>query len=137
MAHIVMNIHPITMTTSPNPPVRFSAPRGRTAAFWFSSLLAMLLGLGVARGQNTPQATAPASAPSQSGAAKPDVVLDEMVITGVRGSLTSAAEVKQNALQFVDSIVAQDIGKLPDNTVADALQRVPGIQVGRDNGEVN
>ena len=37
----------------------------------------------------------------------------------------------------MDSIVAEDIGKLPDNTVADALQRVPGIQVGRNIGEVS
>jgi iron complex outermembrane recepter protein len=33
--------------------------------------------------------------------------------------------------------VAEDVGKLPDNTVADALPRVPGVQVGRSNGEVN
>lgn len=65
------------------------------------------------------------------------VVLDEFVVAGVRGSLVSAQEIKQNSPQFVDSIVAQDIGKFPDNTVADALQRVPGIQVARDNGEVN
>ena len=63
-------------------------------------------------------------------------MLDEFVVSEVRGSLIQAQEVKQNSLQFVDSIVAQDIGKLPDNSVADALQRIPGIQVGRANGEV-
>lgn len=50
-------------------------------------------------------------------------------MTGVRQSLERAAEIKQNATQVVDSIVAQDIGKLPDPTTAAALQRVPGIQV--------
>lgn len=75
-------------------------------------------------------------APS-AGTPSSTVVMDEFLVTGVRGSLIEAQEIKQNAVQFVDSIVAQDIGKLPDNTVADALQRVPGIQVGRDNGEVN
>jgi TonB-dependent receptor len=65
------------------------------------------------------------------------VVLETLVVTGVRASLISAQEIKKNSVQLVDSVVAEDIGKLPDNTVADALQRVPGIQVARDNGEVN
>ncbi|MCW4463843.1 TonB-dependent receptor [Sphingomonas sp. BT-65] len=57
---------------------------------------------------------------------------EAIVITGVRQSLERAAEVKRNAVQVVDSIVATDIGKLPDPTVAAALQRVPGIQVQND-----
>src|SRR3546814_7891290 len=47
----------------------------------------------------------------------------DIVVTGVRQSLDRAAEVKRNATQVVDSIVATDIGKLPDPTVAAALQR--------------
>lgn len=60
---------------------------------------------------------------------------EDIVVTGIRGSLERAAAIKQNATQIVDSIVAQDIGKLPDATTAAALQRVPGIQVsvGRNN----
>jgi TonB-dependent receptor len=54
---------------------------------------------------------------------------EDIVVTGIRGSLERAAAIKQNATQVVDSIVAQDIGKLPDPTTAAALQRVPGIQV--------
>ena len=65
------------------------------------------------------------------------VELETLVVSGMRASLTSAQEIKKNSVQLVDSVVAEDIGKLPDNTVADALQRVPGIQVARDNGEVN
>jgi TonB-dependent receptor len=65
------------------------------------------------------------------------VVLDQFVVTGMRSSLIRAQEIKQNSMQLVDSIVAEDIGKLPDNTVAEALQRVPGIQVGRGAGEVS
>ena len=64
------------------------------------------------------------------------VVLETFVVTGTRASLISAQEIKRESIQLVDSVVAEDIGKLPDNTVADALQRVPGIQVGRNNGEV-
>lgn len=62
----------------------------------------------------------------------------EIVVTGVRQSLERAAEVKREAVQVVDSIVATDIGKLPDPTVAAALQRVPGIQVQNDrNNELS
>jgi TonB-dependent receptor len=59
----------------------------------------------------------------------------DIVVTGIRSSLERAAEVKRGAIQVVDSIVAQDIGKLPDPTTAAALQRVPGVQVevNRDN----
>jgi len=55
-----------------------------------------------------------------------------IVVTGIRQSLEKAADVKREAVQVVDSIVATDIGKLPDPTVAAALQRVPGIQVQND-----
>ncbi|WP_129779528.1 TonB-dependent receptor [Peristeroidobacter soli] len=64
--------------------------------------------------------------------------LEEIVVTGVRQSLERAAEVKRESVQVVDSIVATDIGKLPDPTVAAALQRVPGIQVQNDrNNELS
>jgi TonB-dependent receptor len=54
--------------------------------------------------------------------------VEEIVVVGLRASMEEAAEIKQNADQVVDAIVADDIGKFPDNTVAAALQRVPGIQ---------
>lgn len=59
----------------------------------------------------------------------------EIVVTGVRASLQGAQQIKRRSTQVVDSIVAEDIGKLPDNTVSDALQRVTGIQVQRGGGE--
>ena len=58
-------------------------------------------------------------------------------VRGVKASLNSAQNMKMNASNISDVIVAQDIGKLPDNSVAAALQRVTGIQVARTNGEVN
>lgn len=61
---------------------------------------------------------------------------DEIVVTGVRASILGALNVKRNATQVVDSIVAEDVGKLPDNNVIEALQRVSGIQVtNRAGGE--
>ncbi|GHH51530.1 TonB-dependent receptor [[Pseudomonas] boreopolis] len=62
--------------------------------------------------------------------------LDTVEVRGVRGSIASAITLKQNSLQITDSIVAEDIGKLPDNSVAAALQRVTGVQVARGAGEV-
>src|ERR1700754_3917717 len=61
--------------------------------------------------------------------AKNAVNLSGVTVTPVRDSLQSAQSLKQNARMVVDSIVAEDIGKLPDNSVADALQRVTGVQV--------
>lgn len=72
------------------------------------------------------------SAPAPDGSGQ----VEEVVVTGLRGSLVGAQQIKRNATQVVDSIVAEDIGKLPDNTVSDALQRVTGIQITRGGGEV-
>ncbi|WBQ15185.1 TonB-dependent receptor [Sphingobium yanoikuyae] len=60
---------------------------------------------------------------------------DGIVVTGVRASLSSAQSIKRNSDVIVDSIVAEDIGKLPDRNVAEALQRITGIQIQRSYGE--
>ena len=57
--------------------------------------------------------------------------VEEVMVTGQRASIQSAQDVKRNASVVVDSIVAEDIGKLPDRSVTEALQRVPGVTVGR------
>ncbi|MDG2529118.1 TonB-dependent receptor [Caulobacter endophyticus] len=67
--------------------------------------------------------------------AQSDTAVEEVVVTGVRASLRSAQAMKRDASQIVDSIVATDIGKLPDRNVAEALQRIPGIQIDRNYGE--
>lgn len=56
---------------------------------------------------------------------------DVIVVKGFRSSLRSAQDLKQNAETFVDAITAEDIGALPDRSVAESLQRVPGVNVGR------
>ncbi len=63
--------------------------------------------------------------------------LDTVTVTGVKASLTKSLAVKRTSDQVVESVVAEDIGKLPDNNVVEALQRVTGIQVtNRAGGEV-
>ena len=61
----------------------------------------------------------------------------DIVVTGYRASLGSAQQIKRNSDAILDAIVAQDIGKLPDNTAAESLARVTGIQVNRFSDEVN
>ncbi|WP_311266892.1 TonB-dependent receptor [Sphingobium sp. WCS2017Hpa-17] len=53
----------------------------------------------------------------------------DIVVTGVRASIVGALNVRKQSTQIVDSIVSEDVGKLPDNNVVEALQRVTGIQV--------
>ncbi len=94
-----------------------------------TAALSVLLGLSPALAQEK-------SADSTKAAEEAPVMLDAVVVKGVWASLISAQEIKRESVQMIDSIVAVDIGKFPDNTVADALQRMPGVQVARDNGEV-
>jgi len=59
-------------------------------------------------------------------------VLEEIVITGIRSSLANAAAAKRSSTNFTDSIYAEDIGKFPDLNIAEALNRIPGVQLTRE-----
>jgi iron complex outermembrane receptor protein len=61
--------------------------------------------------------------------------IEEVIVQGVRAAQESAINTKRNAASVVDGISAEDIGKLPDVTVSDSLQRIPGVQVERTAGE--
>ncbi|WNL44691.1 TonB-dependent receptor [Dyella sp. BiH032] len=79
-----------------------------------------------------PAAQTPAKKkPGASGEAATQnaINLTGVTVTPLRDSLKSAQSIKQDSQLVVDSIVAEDIGKLPDNSVADALKRVTGVQV--------
>lgn len=77
-----------------------------------------------------PPANAPKKPATASDAQQKDAVnLSGVVVTPLRESLQSAQTLKQDSRMITDSIVAEDIGKLPDNSVADALQRITGVQV--------
>jgi len=56
-------------------------------------------------------------------------------ITGIKGSLQRAIDTKRGARGVVDSISAEDIGKFPDQNVAESLQRIPGVSIDRSGGE--
>lgn len=83
------------------------------------------------------QAVPAQTVPAQTAPAEPEPVPgeDSIVVTGYRASLQSAQNIKRNADQIVDVIVAEDIGKLPDITASASLARITGVQVTRAAGE--
>lgn len=64
-----------------------------------------------------------------------DEAIEEVLVKGVRASQAKAIDIKRESTTVVDSIVAEDIGKLPDTTITDSLQRVTGVQINREAGE--
>ncbi len=68
-------------------------------------------------------------------AAQDDSQYEEIVVTGFRASLEEGQDNKRNAPNVIESIVAEDIAKLPDLNVAETLQRIPGVAVSREGGE--
>ncbi|KUJ83294.1 TonB-dependent receptor [Microbulbifer flavimaris] len=67
--------------------------------------------------------------------AQSDQALEEVTVTGIRGSLQDALSTKRDSYAIVDAISAEDIGKFPDKNVAESLQRVPGVTIQRQFGE--
>lgn len=82
---------------------------------------AALLGAGPAWAQAE---AAPDGAPGDSR-------VQRVVVVGQREAMQSAQRIKQTADEVVDSVVAEDIGKLPDRSVSEVLQRVVGVSVDR------
>jgi iron complex outermembrane recepter protein len=61
----------------------------------------------------------------------------EIVVTGIRASQKAAIDLKRDAVNAVDAIASEDLGKMPDQNVAESLQRVPGITIDRNRGVGN
>jgi iron complex outermembrane receptor protein len=77
------------------------------------------------------------AAPAYSAAASTDGSgdIEEVIVSGIRGSLRESIDTKREATGVVDALTAEDVGKFPDKNLAEALQRVPGIVVNREFGE--
>jgi len=99
-----------------------------------ASAVALLM-LGASMSVQAQQAAAPAvqaAAPTDQAAPTVDqgvVVNGEVVITGIRASKQKSLDVKRNADVIEEVVSAEDIGKMPDKNVADAVERLPGVQV--------
>ncbi|MDE0816734.1 MAG: TonB-dependent receptor [Pirellulaceae bacterium] len=61
--------------------------------------------------------------------------IEEVVVTGIRGSLAAALDQKRQSSGVMDAISAEDIGKFPDTNLAESLQRITGVSVNRVEGE--
>lgn len=83
--------------------------------------IALSLGVGTVAAQTAPEPQA--------------AEVDEVIVTGFRGSLAQALNVKRRDAGAVDVIMAEDIADFPDQNLAEAIQRVPGVAITRDAGE--
>ena len=84
-----------------------------------------------ARAQAAAEPATPASAAPPSAVPVP---VQQVEITGLRASLEASLAKKRNADSVVEVVTADDIGKLPDKNVADAIQRVPGVNIASSAG---
>ncbi|MGJ8693485.1 MAG: TonB-dependent receptor [Thalassotalea sp.] len=63
--------------------------------------------------------------------------MEVIEVTGIRGSIIKAMDIKRSSNGVVDAISAEDIGKFPDTNLAESLQRISGVSIDRQNGEGN
>ncbi|MDC7684181.1 TonB-dependent receptor [Asticcacaulis sp. BYS171W] len=96
-------------------------PHRRRSALTGASIVAICLAIG-----------APALA-QETTAANDDTTT--VVVTGYRQSLQQSLTQKKNSDALIDVITAEDVGKFPESNLAEALQRLPGISIERENGE--
>ena len=100
-----------------------------TAVSFEASLFAHA-GIADSQSASSPQSTSQA-------ATKDNSELSEIVVTGYRQSLQTALDTKRDSNLPIESVAPEDIGKMPDNNVAESLQRLPGVQIDRSgaNGQ--
>jgi len=104
------------------------------------SALALVLALSSVTTQAQDEASAQdtaAASPSPAGTIPSTEVLQEVVVTGQRQAIQTAQRIKQLSMQIVDSVVAADIGKLPDRSVTEVLQRIPGVEIDHTYVSIN
>lgn len=94
------------------------------ASLAYSAVLCVLITLPLPG--LTQQAT-PAAAPASTS-------IEEITVTGIRASVKAAQDIKKEAASVVEAITTEDLGKFTDANIADALQRVPGINIERTAG---
>lgn len=115
----------------------------RCALMLSSSVLGMALSAATAQAAEAEQQVAPdaqgAPAPqtvqvADNQAAPADAVI---VVSGIRASLEDALEIRRNADVILDGISSDDIGSTPDLNLGEALQRIPGVQINREEERRN
>ena len=87
--------------------------------------------------ETTEEAKAKAKAEADAKAADGTTVLDELEVTGIRAGIENAIETKETSTSIVEAVSAEDIGKLPDTSIADSIARLPGLTAQRDRGRAS
>ncbi|MBO9707930.1 MAG: TonB-dependent receptor [Caulobacter sp.] len=113
---------------------------GKLALASASSLLVLAI-CGVAEARDSSDAAIATASAQAAPAAEPEkaatpqnsdsTAVEEVVVTGLRGSLQRNLDIKRSSAGVVDAISAEDIGKFPDSNVAASLQRLPGVSIQR------
>jgi iron complex outermembrane receptor protein len=106
--------------------------RTATAAGVSATALLFAMGLGTAAAaQTAPAPTEPVQTAPDDGAAQ----VEDVVVTGFRSSLQRALNIKKSEAGAVDVILAEDMADFPDQNLAEAIQRLPGVTIDRVNGQ--
>jgi iron complex outermembrane recepter protein len=114
--------------------------RVRTMLVWLVPLL-LCCAAPLAAQPAVPAQQEPTDRPPDQGTEQqpPDeateTIEETITVVGIAEALSAAVEVKRESDAIVDAIVAEDVGKLPDKNLAEALQRVPGVVINREFGE--
>ena len=110
--------------------MNISAAKLRNSLTLSASIPALALMMATpAFAQTTP------AAPAADDAAADEA--DTIIVTGFAASLQSATNTKKRAAQIVESVTAEDIGKLPDASIGESISRLPGLTSQRLNGRAN
>src|SRR3954466_6060263 len=91
--------------------------------------------VSIVAGSAYAQQVEPAAAPKavqEAPATEP--ALQSVTVTGIRRGIEAAISIKKNSNSIVEAISAEDIGKLPDSSVAESISRLPGITAQRSRG---
>jgi iron complex outermembrane recepter protein len=119
-------------SSEPNPTFRLSPVAAGTAV--------LLMALGAAQAQTQPAAPAgPSTQATQTQAEKEKAEKEKagvqvITVTGIRRGIESAINVKKNSDSIVEAVSAEDIGKLPDVSIAESIARLPGLSAQRVAG---
>jgi len=115
--------------------------RVRTLLIWLVPILLCCASPLAAQQPAVPAQQEPAQKPPGEGTAQPpadetaETIEETITVVGIAEALNAAVEVKREADAIVDAVVAEDVGKLPDKNLAEAVQRVPGVVINREFGE--
>jgi iron complex outermembrane receptor protein len=111
-------------TSYPTQPVERSSTFAVTSTATGCAIL-LLAAAGAVSAQNAAQPAAAAAAPAP---------IEEVVVTGIRAAIQGAIAIKKKSDSIVEAVSAEDIGKLPDTSIAESIARLPGLAAQRTNG---